>query len=329
MNDTTDVGSTATFANAPILLRADGVSKNYRLGRVAVRVLDDCDLLVRQGEFVAVMGKSGSGKSTLLHVLGALDVPDHGEVRFGDQCISRPQDAAAGLLARLLRIVRSGPLPSVVLHLAVFALACGAVGGLYWICRVIAWIFDFTWPTAGTVFGILIGICAGIAAMALFQPWLHQRLEHTRVRFRRASVGFVFQFYHLLPELTVLENVLLPRMVASPTRKWSRTRGVAESDARRLLERVGLSERLSHRPAELSGGERQRVAIARALVHHPRVLLADEPTGNLDADAGANIMRILKSLREEGQTIVMVTHDPGIAAYADRILVLEGGRLRV
>ncbi len=328
MNDTTAVRATASFANAPILLRADGVSKNYHLGRVSVRVLDDCDLLVRQGEFVAVMGKSGSGKSTLLHVLGALDVPDRGEVRFGEEWISRPQDALGGLYARLLRMIRRGPAWSAFLHALVFSLAACVVGGLYRFCRLVVESSGFVWSASGAVFGILLGACAGVAAMALFQPWLQQRLERTRVLFRRETVGFVFQFYHLLPELTVLENVLLPRMVASGTGAWNKARGVAQSDARRLLERVGLADRLEHRPSELSGGERQRVAIARALVHHPRVLLADEPTGNLDAEAGANIMRILKSLRDEGQTIVMVTHDPGIAAYADRVLTLESGRLR-
>lgn len=327
MNNATPAASPANFANAPILLRADGVSKNYHLGRVDVRVLDNCDLLVRQGEFVAVMGKSGSGKSTLLHVLGALDVPDRGEVRFGDEWISRPQDAIEGIYARLLRIIRRGAAWSAILHLTAFALAASLIAGVCLIVRFLAQMMGYAWPASGTVFGILIAACGGVAAMALFQPWLQQQLERIRVLFRRRTVGFVFQFYHLLPELTVLENVLLPRMVASGTGRWRKERDVAESDARQLLERVGLSARLDHRPAELSGGERQRVAIARALVHHPRVLLADEPTGNLDAEAGANIMRILKALRDEGQTIVMVTHDPGIAAYADRVLHLESGKL--
>ena len=126
----------------------------------------------------------------------------------------------------------------------------------------------------------------------------------------------------------MLENVLLARMVGASTFAWPRVRSSARQDALRILERVGLAERLTHRPAELSGGERQRVAIARALVHHPEVLLADEPTGNLDAAAGAELMALLRDLHAEGQTIVMVTHDSGIAGQADRVLRLEDGVLR-
>jgi ABC-type lipoprotein export system ATPase subunit len=152
--------------------------------------------------------------------------------------------------------------------------------------------------------------------------------ERRRNHLRRTHFGFVFQFYHLLPELNVLENVLLPRMVATPTLKWGGQKAAARADAMSVLQRVGLGERLKHRPAQLSGGERQRVAIARALVHKPAVLLADEPTGNLDAEAGGRILGLLSELHREGQTIVMVTHDPGIAKAADRILQLENGRLR-
>ena len=117
-------------------------------------------------------------------------------------------------------------------------------------------------------------------------------------------------------------------MVGASTLRWSAQRGPARHDSLAILERVGLAHRLKHRPSELSGGERQRVAIARALVHRPKVLFADEPTGNLDAAAGAELMALLKDLHGEGQTIVLVTHDPGIAAQADRIMRLEAGVLR-
>ncbi|MFH1746520.1 MAG: ABC transporter ATP-binding protein [Planctomycetota bacterium] len=152
--------------------------------------------------------------------------------------------------------------------------------------------------------------------------------ERRSIRLRRREFGFVFQFYHLLPELNVLENVLLTRMVGTSTFAWFRESGAARNDALQILERVGLGERLKHLPNELSGGERQRVALARALVHHPRILFADEPTGNLDAEAGARIMSLIGDLHREGQTIVMVTHDPSIAQYADRTLLLTGGHLR-
>ena len=245
-------------SDAPLLV-ATGIHKSYGMGRARLRVLSDCELRVRAGEFVAIMGKSGSGKSTLLHILGALDVPDRGQVVFDGGPIFAPEGQ------RRLRTSVTD----------VFSAA-----------------------------------------------------ERRRIQVRRREFGFVFQFYHLLPELDVLENVMLPNMVACSTWRWlSGARRESQERARAMLERVGLSERLRHRPNELSGGERQRVAIARALSHGPRILLADEPTGNLDAEAGAQILSILKGLHAEGQTIIMVTHDPSIAAQADRTLRLERGRL--
>ncbi|MDG2094626.1 MAG: ABC transporter ATP-binding protein [Phycisphaerales bacterium] len=141
-----------------------------------------------------------------------------------------------------------------------------------------------------------------------------------RNRYRNQDVGFVFQFYHLLPELTVLENTLLPGLVGSRIR--------ADRDrARTLLGSFGLDHRLNHRPRELSGGERQRVAIARALLNRPRILLADEPTGNLDQETGREILELLKREHESGLTIVMVTHDRQIADLTDRTVVLNRGQV--
>ncbi len=244
--------------NSP-LLAAEGVHKTYVMGRARLQVLRGCDLRLEAGEFVAIMGKSGSGKSTLLHVLGALDVPQDGQVLFRGRPVFAP-------------------------------------------------------PRQRAFFATALDVLS--------------RYERTRIALRRRAFGFVFQFYHLLPELDVLENVLLTRMVGTSVGGWFTARRAARQDALRILNRVGLGERLRHRPAELSGGERQRVAMARALVHGPEVLFADEPTGNLDATAGAELMRLLKDLHAEGQTIVMVTHDPGIAGQADRVLRLEDGRLR-
>lgn len=140
--------------------------------------------------------------------------------------------------------------------------------------------------------------------------------------FRSLRVGFVFQAYHLLPELDALENVCLPARIARISA------GETEARARGLLARVGLAERMDHRPAELSGGEQQRVAIARALVNRPRLVLADEPTGNLDSHSGGAIMDILCSLqREEGMTLILVTHDARVAARAPRVLELVDGRV--
>lgn len=241
------------------LLLAEAVYKSYLMGSAQLAVLRNCTLAVREGEFTAIMGKSGSGKSTLLHILGALDVPQKGQVEFmGRPIFAPPSD----------RRLRTG-------------------------------LTD-----------------------------VFSEAERRRNHLRRTAFGFVFQFYHLLPDLNVLENVLLPRMVSAGIWEWRGVRREARADALRLLERVELAERLRHKPNELSGGERQRVAIARALVHHPKILFADEPTGNLDAAAGTNIMKLLSDLHREGQTIVMVTHDPSVAAYADRTLILESGTLR-
>lgn len=147
--------------------------------------------------------------------------------------------------------------------------------------------------------------------------------------YRNRDIGFVFQFYHLLPELDVLENAMLPAMVGNWF-PWLGTRAdEARDSARALLESFGLGHRLTHRPAQLSGGERQRVAIARALANTPKVLLADEPTGNLDVKTGEGILDLLSERHARGLTVVMVTHDPAVAARADRVVKLTDGRVEV
>jgi len=149
-----------------------------------------------------------------------------------------------------------------------------------------------------------------------------------RNRMRCRDIGFVFQFYHLLGELNVLENVALSTMVDSTALGWLGRRRAHNKRAEEVLTRLGLGERLKHRPKELSGGERQRVAIARALINRPKILLADEPTGNLDSRTGKQILDVLKETnREDGQTILMVTHDVSIAEQADRILHIRDGKL--
>lgn len=148
----------------------------------------------------------------------------------------------------------------------------------------------------------------------------------SRHRIRNREFGFVFQFYHLLPELNVIENVLLPVMISQPVYRLFGMHGRKQLAAE-LLGRFGLGERLKHRPAQLSGGERQRVAIARALINKPALLLADEPTGNLDAKTGKTIMNVLLDLHKQGQTILLVTHDPAVAALADRTVRLDDGKV--
>lgn len=225
------------------ILQASGLHKSYRLGKTRLDVLKGVSMSVSSGEFVAIMGASGCGKSTLLHLLGALDIPDRGTVRFDGREIFQSSDAE-------------------------------------------------------------------------------------RDRLRNAAFGFVFQFYHLLPELTVLENAIMPCMVGHTVLSWMNRKVELRHRTTQLLEELGLGRRLEHRPNELSGGERQRVAIARALANEPRILLADEPTGNLDAATGQEIMTVLADLNRAGQTIVMVTHDPQVAASAHRIVTLADGRIK-
>jgi lipoprotein-releasing system ATP-binding protein len=235
-------------ASAPrsdkIVLAARQLKKSYRKASVEIPVLRGVDLEIRQGEFVAIVGQSGCGKSTLLHLLGTLDAPDAGEVRFGERRIDNLPQAE-------------------------------------------------------------------------------------RDELRNKHFGMIFQFYHLLPELSALENVLTPLMIAENIVTYWRRRREHIAAATKLLETVKLGHRLKHRPREMSGGEMQRAAIARALVSRPQVLLADEPTGNLDHGTGREILEILRTLnREQNLTVVMVTHDQSIAAQADRVVRLSEGRVQ-
>jgi ABC-type lipoprotein export system ATPase subunit len=223
------------------MIKAENITKSYKMGKIRLDVLRGVDVSIEQGQFVAIVGASGSGKSTLLHILGALDKPDGGTVFYRNQPLSQ---------------FRSG------------------------------------------------------------------RLNH----YRNKTVGFVFQFYHLLDELTVLENVLAPAMASVSTLGWLGIRQKTTIRAKSLLEQFGLEERLTHKPYELSGGERQRTALARALINEPPLLLADEPTGNLDSKTGNGILEALSALHEQGQTIIMVTHDERIADRANRVIRLVDGK---
>jgi lipoprotein-releasing system ATP-binding protein len=152
--------------------------------------------------------------------------------------------------------------------------------------------------------------------------------EVERARLRNRACGFVFQMHHLLPDLSALENVLLPLMIRNGLLEWVRAVGPSRKRARELLERLGLGERLHHRPNQLSGGERQRVALARALVGDPEIVFCDEPTGNLDAASSRGIQQTIRELSaESGKTFVIVTHDMTVAALAARVVRLEDGAI--
>ena len=216
------------------LAEALAVTRSYENGRV--KALRGVDLRIEAGDFVAITGSSGSGKTTLLQMLGGLDTPDSGEIRFRGQSLSEMGDLSS---------------------------------------------------------------------------------------FRAQRVGFVFQSFHLLSTLSACENVQVP-MVGSPLPEKGR-----EQRAIQLLEQVGLAERIRHRPSELSGGERQRVAIARSLANEPDLLLADEPTGNLDRESTTMVMELLSRIhRDNGTTLVVVTHDPSTAAYARRRITMSDGMVK-
>jgi putative ABC transport system ATP-binding protein len=222
---------------AQAVIAVEDVHKYYDLGETKVHALRGVDLLIRPGEFVAIMGSSGSGKSTFMNMLGCLDKPSSGRYLLEGTDVSR-------LDKRELAAIRN------------------------------------------------------------------------------RKLGFVFQGFNLLSRTTALENVELPTLYA----KLDKNQRLAR--AREVLTLVGLGERLDHFPSQLSGGQQQRVAIARALVNRPAILLADEPTGNLDSRTSVEIMQIFQELNQQGLTIVLVTHEPDIAQFAKRIVVFRDGRIR-
>ena len=221
------------------MLALENVHKSFKQNQLVIQVLKGVDLVLAKGESLSITGVSGAGKSTLLNIMGALELPSEGTVRFEDRKVEEMQEAE--------------------------------------ICRL-----------------------------------------------RNRDIGFVFQFHHLLPEFDALENALMPALIARVSKKK------AISMAQEMLTKVGLGKRMIHRIGELSGGEQQRVAIARALIMKPRLLLADEPTGNLDLKTGEAIFDLLLQLnREEGLSMVVVTHNAKLAEKMSRQMELADGRMQI
>jgi lipoprotein-releasing system ATP-binding protein len=219
------------------MIEARDLKKSFHLDQTEVHVLNGVSLEIKRGEMVAIVGASGVGKTTLLHILGTLDRPTSGAVRFdGDDVFAKDEPALAD--------------------------------------------------------------------------------------FRNRKIGFIFQFHHLLPEFTALENVMMPALIRR--QEQEEARAAAEA----VLKEVGLEHRLEHRTGELSGGEQQRVAVARALVLRPDLVLADEPTGNLDSHTGEEVFKLLRDLnRARGITFVIVTHNEALSNQADRILRMVDGKI--
>jgi lipoprotein-releasing system ATP-binding protein len=221
------------------VLALENVHKSFMQNQLVIQVLKGVDLVLAKGESLSITGVSGAGKSTLLNIMGALEPPSEGTVRFENRKIEEMQEAE--------------------------------------ICRL-----------------------------------------------RNRDIGFVFQFHHLLPEFNALENALMPALIARVSKKK------AVSMAQEMLTQVGLEKRMTHRIGELSGGEQQRVAIARALIMKPKLLLADEPTGNLDLNTGEAIFDLLLQLnREQGLSMVVVTHNAKLANKMSRQMELADGRIQV
>jgi ABC-type lipoprotein export system ATPase subunit len=311
------------------IVQARGLTKSFRMGESDFRVLRQLDFDLKPGEFVAIEGRSGSGKSTLLHIMAALDSADAGSVSFeGSDYTRRTASSRPAWLKflcwqpsgeRAARISVATPIVLFVLGLIALLLSQGIVPAA------------LQRPLMLASFGVL-GLVAllWLLRFLAFVWFILARLdgEGPAARLRNRQFGFIFQFYHLLPELNVLENTMLAPSIQFSWLKFGAHRATLRGRAIELLDQLGMSHRLTHRPSQLSGGERQRVAIARALMNRPKVLFADEPTGNLDAETGRQIMDVLEKLhREQGQTIVMVTHDRTLAREADRVLVLKDGRL--
>jgi len=220
------------------VIELKNVSKTYELGDEKIIALDQVNLKIDKGDFIAIMGPSGSGKSTLADIIGGLDVPDEGEVLVDGQSLAKVSDT------------------------------------------------DLS-------------------------------------NYRNKRVGFIFQTFNLQPVYTAIENVQIPLIFAKIAPSERKKRAIE------CLKLVGLEDRMKHRPSQLSGGQRQRVCIARALANNPEVIIADEPTGNLDSKKGQEIVQILKELNQKmGVTIIVITHDPDVARAAKKVIQIHDGRIR-
>jgi len=290
------------------MIQAKNIHKFYD----KLEVLKGVDLHIKKGEIVSIVGASGAGKTTLLQILGTLDKPEintESSLSINGENVLKLQDVETdnSKEEKTFKIITW-------------------TGFIYVIILIVCFLFFRT-----KIYDDNLRL---ITASILLLPIISMIIYYTRYfkkkskkdktlsNFRNLNLGFIFQFHQLLPEFTALENVCIPAFMAN------KSKAEAEKEAKKLLEYLGLSHRINHKPNELSGGEQQRVAVARALINKPDVIFADEPSGNLDTQSAENLHQLFFQLRDEfGQTFVIVTHNEELANMADRKLVMVDGQI--
>lgn len=288
------------------MIHAKNIHKFYD----KLEVLKGVDLHIKKGEIVSIVGASGAGKTTLLQILGTLDKPEintESSLTINGENVLKLQDVETDNTKQEKAFKW-----------------ISWIGAVYTIALVIFAFFFKHIILDDLVRNITVGIL--ILPVLLFVIYMNRyfkkksKQDKVLSSFRNLNLGFIFQFHQLLPEFTALENVCIPAFMAN------KPKAETEKEAKRILEYLGLSHRIHHKPNELSGGEQQRVAVARALINKPDVIFADEPSGNLDTLSAENLHQLFFQLRDEfGQTFVIVTHNEELANMADRKLVMVDG----
>ncbi|RZJ54496.1 MAG: ABC transporter ATP-binding protein [Flavobacterium sp.] len=290
------------------MIHAKNIHKFYD----QLEVLKGVNLHIKKGEIVSIVGASGAGKTTLLQILGTLDKPERNSessLTINGENILQLQDVETdhSKEEKTFKIISWG-----------FAAYC---------VKVIVYFLFLKHKIENDLYSqVLHGILLVpfVVAIIYYTRYFKKKSKKDKIlsQFRNLNLGFIFQFHQLLPEFTALENVCIPAFMAN------KPKAETEKEAKRLLEYLGLSHRINHKPSELSGGEQQRVAVARALINKPDVIFADEPSGNLDTQSAENLHQLFFQLRDEfGQTFVIVTHNEELANMADRKLVMVDGQI--
>jgi putative ABC transport system ATP-binding protein len=286
------------------VVRVTGVTKSFKLGKIEVQALKGVDLEIARGEYLSIMGPSGSGKSTLFNMIGGLDKPTTGKV-FIDEVDIAQLDAYELAWLRCRKI--------------------GYIFQTFNIIQVMTALENVTLPMVFAGMNSDATVKKGMRLLeqvGLADRHSHKPFELAWLRCRK--IGYIFQSFNLVPVLNVFENIEFPLLLGQNIPAKAERREWIEY----LVDEVGLDQWMKHKPSELSGGQRQRVAIARALVTRPRIVLADEPTANLDSETGESIIGLMKKINADlGTTFIFSTHDPSIVGIADHVIRLLDGKV--